>query len=209
MLLAMHGDRSAPFGTNSGMLCVWNQSAFATVCDYDSWEPELCEDEDIIRHIEAGHFVPINIGSDGVFEVELRIGSAAATAALSDRELKFLVVKSQPYLFRSQGNLHLSGIECVNGEPDCQSASSISLLPGDWEATIYLVSWDDEPGAKNADGSPAAHALPDFVSVQSDIARTDLSNESPVVRAGMTRIPIAEVYRRSVSWTSTFMRIGF
>ena len=25
----------------------------------------------------------------------------------------------------------------------------------------------------------------------------------------MTRIPIAEVYRRSVSWTSTFMRIGF
>jgi homoserine dehydrogenase len=72
------------------MLCVWSQPAFAEIHDYDSWEPELCEDEDIIRHIQAGHFVPINIGSDGVSEVELRVGSAGERAVITDRESKYL-----------------------------------------------------------------------------------------------------------------------
>jgi hypothetical protein len=159
----MAGRLRRTFGTNSGMLCLWSKPAFAGIHDCDSWEPELCEDEDIIRHIEAGHFVPINICSDGVYEVELRIGSADEPAAITDRESKYLTVKSEPYLFRSEGELHVSGLETVCCNPDGDSASAVQLSPGDWDAVIYLISWDDEPGSKNADGSPAGHALPDFL----------------------------------------------
>ncbi|KUN65061.1 hypothetical protein AQJ46_28560 [Streptomyces canus] len=35
--------------------------------DYDTWDPQLGEDEDVERHIRTGSLVPINIRSDGAF----------------------------------------------------------------------------------------------------------------------------------------------
>ena len=37
------------YATDAGMVCLWNPVAFAGVVDYDTWEPELCEDKEILR----------------------------------------------------------------------------------------------------------------------------------------------------------------
>jgi hypothetical protein len=62
------------YHTDAGMLCVWNPTAFTLIVDYDTWEAQLFEDDDIAGHISSGVFVPINIGSDGAFDFEMRVG---------------------------------------------------------------------------------------------------------------------------------------
>jgi hypothetical protein len=145
------------------MHCIWNGDAFSNINDYDSWEAELLEDIDIKRHIETGHFVPINIASDGAFEIEIRLGSSQQKAELSDRETTYKVVSSEPYQFRSNGTLNVSGIECVSGEKDYSAVGTVSLKEGEYSVTVHLVAWDEEPGMKDSEGRPRPEALPDFV----------------------------------------------
>ncbi len=118
---------SGVYATDSGTLCVWNPDAFVGVRDYDTWEQELCDDEDILQHIEAGSLVPVGIhhGMDGAFGVVLRVGDADQPAKLTERETKYLRGKSEPYLFKSSGRLCLSGLEHVEGQP----GSSIACVP--------------------------------------------------------------------------------
>jgi hypothetical protein len=144
------------------MLCLWRPAAFASVVDYDSWDRELCEDADILRHIAAGNLVPVNIGADGVFEVEVRVGTAESRAALGDREQAYLEVSSQPYRFTSDGELRLSGVEHVHSVPDANVAS-LGLGPGEHAVVVHLVGWDREPGMLSAASKPPPEALPDFV----------------------------------------------
>ncbi len=47
--------------TDSWMLCLFNYDDFSHINDYDSWDKELCEDEDIMRNIDKGNFVPISL----------------------------------------------------------------------------------------------------------------------------------------------------
>src|SRR5579862_3852813 len=94
-----------PYATDCGMVALWDPASFQNVTDFDTWEPELVEDEDIERHIKVGAFVPLYIHSDGCFEVEVRVGGPGAFAVLSDRERQYLGPTSQAYLFRSQGAL--------------------------------------------------------------------------------------------------------
>lgn len=143
---------------------LWDPSAFADVQDYKSWEARLLEDKDIVRHIEAGSFVPINVGSDGAFEIEVRVGTGARPAVLSDRERKYLTVASEPYRFRSTGSLRVSGIEYV-GRPPSREVGVLSLAAGEYVVTLHLIAWDKEPGMKDADGKPTSGALPDFVAL--------------------------------------------
>jgi hypothetical protein len=150
--------------TNSGMTCLWNPAAFIDVMDYDTWEAELLEDEDIRRHIRAGAFVPINIQSDGVYEIEVRVGTAADPAVLSEREAKYEFVASEPYLFRSTGRLCVSGIECVEKKP-ADGVGVLAIPRGDYAVKVHLIGWDQEPGMKRKDGKPKKEALPDFVAV--------------------------------------------
>lgn len=152
------------YATDSGMTCLWNPAAFEEVVDYDTWETQLLEDKDIRRHMNAGAFVPINIQADGVYEIEVRVGTAAAPAVISDRETKYLTVASEPYLFRSAGTLCVSGIEFVEHEPG-DGVGVLALPEGDYAVTVHLVAWDDEPGLKKKDGSPKNEALPDFVAL--------------------------------------------
>lgn len=149
------------YPTGSGMHCLWDQAAFAAVTDYDSWERELLNDSDIIRHITAGHLVPLNIGSDGAMEVEVRLGSPAAPAALNDRETKYLIVGSQPYKLTSTSQVAVSGIEYVAAPPE-SDVGTFSLPAGDYAVTVHLIAWDEEPGMQTDDG-PAEGALPDYV----------------------------------------------
>lgn len=144
------------------MHCLWSDAAFSEVHDYDAWEKELLDDADIERHIRAGDFVPIYIHSDGVAEIEVRIGNVAVPAALSDREAKYLTVVSEAYLFRSRGSLCVSGIEDVSAEPD-EATGIVTLPAGEYKATVSLLAWDEEPGMKDAQGNARPGALPDFL----------------------------------------------
>jgi hypothetical protein len=89
--------------TDAGMPARLSPAAFSKVVDYASWEPELLDDEDRLRHIRAGALVPINIHSDGAFGVVVRVGSAEADAGLTERESAYVLVSSKPYFFHSQG----------------------------------------------------------------------------------------------------------
>jgi hypothetical protein len=145
--------------TGSGMLAMWDAEPFSEVVDYDSWESELCLDDDIRRHVGAGDLVPINIDSDGAFEVLVRYGTAPALTA---REVEHLVVMSEPYLLNSSGDVWLSGIEGVGWADD---AVELAVGEGEHEVVLHIIDWHAEPGSTTEDGSPAPHALPDFVAL--------------------------------------------
>ena len=147
----------ADLATDSGMLCVWDAQPFSGITDYDSWEKELCEDEDIIRHIQAGHFVPLNLG-DGAFAVELRQGSPDS---MNEREREYLLVPSRPYLLNSTGRILISGLEHVGTDP--RSFLDLELAPGRYTVHVQLIDWTEEPGAKDANGNPTPNALPDMI----------------------------------------------
>lgn len=149
------------YPTDSGMHCLWDQAAFASVNDYDSWARELLDDADIGRHIAAGALVPLNIGSDGAMEVEVRVGSPGAAAEVTDREAKYLIVGSEPYRLRAAGPVGVSGIEHVAATVG-PGVGAIPLPPGEYAVTVHLIAWDEEPGMKTDDG-PAAGALPDYL----------------------------------------------
>ena len=149
------------YPTDAGMHCLWDQATFAKVRDYDSWASELLDDANIERHIRAGAFVPLNIGSDGAMEIEVRVGTAQAPAALSARESQYLIVRSEPYLLRTQGAVGISGIEHV-AIPVADGAGDMAVPPGDYAVRVHLIAWDEEPGMQTDQG-PAAGALPDYV----------------------------------------------
>lgn len=57
--------------------------------------------------------MPINIRSDGAFQLLVRVGTAGQAPALTSREKQYLMVSSQPYLLLSHGTACLSGIEYI------------------------------------------------------------------------------------------------
>jgi hypothetical protein len=147
--------------TASGMLALWDAEPFAGIVDYDTWEAALCLDEDISEHVRVGDLVPINIDSDGAFEVLVRYGN---DPVLTEREIEHLVVSSEPYLLVSSGDVRLSGIEGVGWADD---AVELALGEGEFEVVLHIIDWHAEPGSTTADGKPAPHALSDFVALVS------------------------------------------
>src|SRR5688572_3317417 len=111
------------FTTDSGMVAVWQPERFHGIVDYNTWERELLEDEDISGHIQQGAFVPLNVQADGAYDCAIRVGSAATPATLSDRESRYLLISSEPYLFRSCGILSISGLEHIGRAPGDSGAS--------------------------------------------------------------------------------------
>lgn len=147
----------ADLATDSGMLCLWDAQSFAGISDYDTWEKELCEDEDILRHLQSGHLVPLNLG-DGAFAVEVRLDTPDS---MSEREREYLLVSSQPYLLRSSGRILVSGLEQVGADP--RGFLDIELAPGSYTVFVQLIDWTAEPESKDADGNPTSNALPDMI----------------------------------------------
>ncbi|MEV7192307.1 hypothetical protein AB0N81_10945 [Streptomyces sp. NPDC093510] len=148
--------------TDAGMLVLWDPQRFETVVDYDTWEDELLEDEDIVRHIQAGALVPLNVGADGSFAVLVRSGTAAAPAALTDRETAHQLVASQPYLFVSRGRALVGGIEDVSADAS-DGVIEHSVPEGRHAAVVHLIDWQAEADSQDAVGHPVPGALPDFV----------------------------------------------
>jgi hypothetical protein len=160
----MAGIIGGVYATDAGMLCLWDPSAFPRIVDYETWEPELCEDPDILRHIKAGHLVPINTnqGVDGAFDVIVRVGDDKKKASLTEREASYILAESTPYLFKSTGRVCLSGLEHVESQPG-RSVGCLPMPDGEHVAKLFFIAWDDEPGMKDRNGRPKPGALPDFV----------------------------------------------
>ena len=153
-------SRSFVGRTDAGMLALWNPTQFSTIVDYDAWERELLKNEDILQHVRAGHLVPINIGRDFAAGITARIEPLAGPK-LSEREARYLFASSEPYLYVSDGEMCVSGLEGIGRDPP--PSGVMAIAPGRYQVTIHMLNWDDEPGAKDETGRPAAHALPDFL----------------------------------------------
>ncbi|MFF5974027.1 hypothetical protein ACFY7C_21115 [Streptomyces sp. NPDC012769] len=144
------------------MLVLWDPQSFEDVVDYDTWEEELLEDEDIVRHIQAGSLVALNVGGDGAFAVLVRSGTVAAPAALTEREAAHQLVASRPYLFVSRGRALVGGIEHVS--PDVSEGVIEHRMPdGRYAVVVHLIDWQAEAGSQDTAGRPVPGALPDFV----------------------------------------------
>ena len=144
--------------TGSGMWALWNYEAYQNVNDYEKWEPLFCEDEDIKKQIEKKVFVPIYIFEDGCRAFSLKID-----CELSEREQKYVCIKSEEYLFYSNGKSVLSGIDSINTNVSEEEAIIFDLPKGHYEVSIYLLSWDEEPEAYLDNGNINPNALSDFV----------------------------------------------
>jgi len=151
---------SGVMATDAGMGALWAPGSFDSIVDYDTWESELLEDDDIAQHITRGALVPVNIGGDGAFQVVARTGESSAPAQLTNRERKFVAVTSEPYLLITNGDAVISGIEHVGAESN--DGMRIPLPAGRWSVTIFLIDWEAEPGQADDAGRPAPTALPDF-----------------------------------------------
>lgn len=142
--------------TDAGMLALWRSSAFRDVGGYEAWEERV--NERLAEAIELGELVPVGIQSDGAFGVRVAVAPDAAT----DREARYIVVTSQPYLLVADGApVLLSGLESVGDERS--NSVTLSLAEGRYAVRASIVAWDEEPGARRPDGSPSPTALPDFL----------------------------------------------
>lgn len=158
----MRGRRSRGHRASFGKTLGANAQRFEAVVDYDTWEDELLEDEDIVRHIQAGALVPLNVGGDGAFGVLVRSGTGAAPAGLTERETAHRLVASQPYLFLSGGRALVGGIEDVSGDAS-DGVLEHPVPEGRCAVVVHLIDWQAEAGSQDTEGRPVPSALPDFV----------------------------------------------
>ncbi|MGH3460606.1 MAG: hypothetical protein ACRDP9_03935 [Kribbellaceae bacterium] len=138
------------------MLALWCASTFGDVDGYESWETRV--NERLGAAISRGELVPVGIQSDGAFGVRV----AVAPDGLTEREQRYAIVASEPYLLTVRGGeVCLSGIENV-GSPE-HATLRMPLMDRRYTVHVTLVGWDEEPGGANPDGTPTESALADFV----------------------------------------------
>lgn len=165
----MLGEASCTLSTEAGMHALWVPEPFAGVHDHATWDAELGANAGIRRHVVAGNLVPINIGSGGAATFVVRVGDQGdqgdhgEPAGLSERETRYHLVSSRPYLLTTRGRAFLSGLEHIAVETGHGRTHAIHLAEGRYGVTIHLIDWKAEPEATRHDGTPADDALPDFV----------------------------------------------
>jgi hypothetical protein len=142
--------------TDAGMLALWRGAAFTEVDGYDAWEERV--NDRLSEAIQSGELVPIGIEGDGAFGVRVAVAPDGAT----ERETRYAVVTSEPYLLVADGGpVFLSGVEAVGDEPS--SPVTLELPEGRYAVRATIVAWDEEPGARGPDGLPGPNALADFL----------------------------------------------
>lgn len=144
--------------TGSGMWALWDYKTYEDVDEYDKWEPLFCEDEDLKKQIERNSFVPVYIFEDGCRSFTLKIDKE-----LSEREQKYICVRSEEYIFYSNGKAVLSGIDCIDTNVKSEEAIIFDLPKGYYSVSVFLLSWDEEPGAYLDNGQISPNALSDFI----------------------------------------------
>jgi hypothetical protein len=151
---------SALVATSAGLCGLWQPQRFLDVTELETFEDEVADNAALERHIRAGAFVPINVGGDGAFQVELR--GVEGPGRLSSRERTYRLVSSEPYLLISEGSVELGGLEAVGGYSGADKTEA-SLDPGRYAVVVHLIEWEAEPGSRDEHGEPTASALPDFI----------------------------------------------
>jgi hypothetical protein len=82
------------------------------------------------------------VGADGVFEVLIRWGFSGS--GITEREGRYVLVSSDPYLLVSPGVLYLGGLEEAGDLPG-KDANRIELPRGRYSAVVHLVDWKADP----------------------------------------------------------------
>jgi hypothetical protein len=139
--------------------------------------------EDVRRHIRAGELVPVNLFSDGVYDIEVRVGTGPTPAGLTEEENRAVARTSAAYRFRSCGVLCVSGIEYVEVPPG-RLVGVLEVPAGEYAATVFDLTGSTSP--------PATGAMPELVVVLNpapagDAAYSDDDDtfgEQPVPAAG-------------------------
>lgn len=144
--------------TASGMWGLWNYDTYKHIDDYDKWEPLFCEDEDIVKQIESHNFVPIYIFEDGCMSFTVRVDEE-----LSEREKTYICVQSEEYLLKSTGKVIVSGIDKIEKDINSDKVIELDLPEGYYSVKVYIIAWDEEPGAYLDNGDISPDALSDFV----------------------------------------------
>ncbi|HVY45734.1 MAG TPA: WGR domain-containing protein, partial [Minicystis sp.] len=126
--------------TDAGIVALFDAAHFTSIVDQAAWEAELLEDADIRRHIQAGHLVPLSAGSDGRFEVAVRVGELTAEEqkALTDRS-------PQPYLLAVDRGATVGGLEFVHAAPDAKHAFAAGVPKGRWAVTVCALEGKKMP----------------------------------------------------------------
>ena len=128
------------YGTDAGMHGLWDPVAYNNVHDEFSWEKAFIDDNEIVNYIKNGNFVPIYIYSDGSSAIELRIGTEDERARLTAQEESWCKLKSEKYLYISNGVANISGIEHVNHTP-ASTVGGVNLKKGRWEVVVNYLEW--------------------------------------------------------------------
>ncbi|MFF9910316.1 hypothetical protein [Streptomyces sp. NPDC013457] len=156
--------------TEAGMIVLWDSQWFAAVVDDDGWEDELLEDEDIVRHIQAGALVPLTcalvpliVGGDGAFGVLVRSGTEAAPAGLTERRRPTgwwlpVPTSSSPTAahWSAASSTSVGTSRAVWSSTPCPRAARRTVV-------VHLIDWQAEAGSQDETGKPLPGALPDFV----------------------------------------------
>lgn len=146
--------------TASGMWGLWNYDTYKHIDDYNKWDSLFCEDEDIVKQIESHYFVPVNIFEDGCRSFTVRIDEE-----ISEREKQYICVQSEEYLLKSTGKVIVSGIDKIDQNIRTDRVMELDLPEGYYSVKIYLIAWDEEPGAYLDNSEISPDALSDFVIV--------------------------------------------
>lgn len=155
--------------TNSGMWGIWDYETYKHIDEYDKWDKLFCEDEDIIKQIKNKTFIPAYIFQDGSCSFTVKIDEE-----LNEREEKYVCVKSEPYLLKTSGKVVVSGIEHIDKKLNDTNTIIINLPSGEYSVKIFLLSWDEEPGAYLENGEVNPNALSDFVIIIQSNANSDI-----------------------------------
>lgn len=147
--------------TDAGMFGIWQPESFEAVTSLEDWHETVSEDAAITAHIQSGVFVPINIGADGAFQFIAR-GLEGPGTSLSEREVRYLAVSSEPYRLISRGSVALGPLEAVGAYMGLE-AVRLPAGAGQYLVVVHLIDWSAEPGSSTPDGEPSLNALPDFV----------------------------------------------
>jgi len=135
-----------------------NYDFYKIINDYDVWCDFFDENANIVEQIKNKNFVPINLNTDGVFGFEVLFEEN-----LNEREKKYLLVSSKPYIIESSGILKISGIEFIENQIKDNNCISLAIPKGTYSVVINLIDWKAEPNMVNEKGFPTDNALPDFI----------------------------------------------
>lgn len=144
--------------THRGMWALWDYDHFKDITTIEEFENTFNSEEDVVKQVKLGKFVPIYVHANGEFQFRVKINEK-----LSAREKKYISATSKAYLFETDGQCYLSGIELIDNIVLENEVMEFNLDKGMYEVVVNLVEWDREPGMRLEDGSSAPDALPDFI----------------------------------------------